>query len=957
MTQLNQLTRLIEQEDAKALVPFLKSLESSEREHLKPFVKKLYKKYSEPLSASLTQRRILDMAALVCYTFSEFRNMVPRELIFNPQLEEVLEWRCPKWLDQYFTVQDPKGLDYEKMMRFAQKGWLQPNEALIASLMTGYALDLSDGNIFVFSAIDFTQFPETLQTHIWYIFYYETSVHQTDSSLEYREEQMKLIGMTWKQALCHYSEQGVLDRQRLLQESLLVTTRNFNKNLTNWFIDLFLYLKPSQKELLSLQPALNQVFQSPHSKPIKTVFDIFKNLLEEKDFQLEAFLEQVPFLIASDIKVRVSSTLTLLEKLIKKYPDQASEICMFVAPVFIHPDKTLQNKAVKFILKHGNPGEERLQQNLMQYYDTLLSSSKENLQAYMPEEMSEIMSVTMGEPEMFESLTLLTEANEIQPPGTFDDLLFLASQSMEGKEVEHFDQLLSALIRLQTNITEETANKFEPVLQQAYKIVLNGFRSPKGHLDELVAHFWVDFGQYLIEKYPEGTQPLLKLHKRYQKKDEQNIKEWKYLYAKLKSTKQLDESYSPCLNIIQYKLLLVFEKLKTGDTLPILSTPTHSPAWLSPVALVQRLAKYQEAQIPPNGIDLQLAISRVVFEQQEEALQLAQEKLNGEELSLIRFLLNSKESPKEPFTQTSAWMMAGVRKEPETVFKEFDDFLEQQTPRSLFTGNFPWEIRSEKNRYSSYGPTDIQYIHLDLKCIHQDVHRWREETDIKFDNFVLQRPEKGFLLSNLYVGNEYVNDISRLFSLVPFTWQAYMIELLPKNLKYSSFVGEDAKKCTQKVLETLLMYPGEFNPVSNLYVAASMLCSDKTAKSLAAEVWIQSVREQKIQSEELGTTLGQLIKKEYGPLKRFTDLLSGSLYQVSSLHNQALEKLLIAFLLELPEEPVKGLKKLLEQFVELVVTNQLTMNRPELVQKLQQWKQTHNLKKVILSLEKLCSGK
>ena len=70
------------------------------------------------------------------------------------------------------------------------------------------------------------------------------------------------------------------------------------------------------------------------------------------------------------------------------------------------------------------------------------------------------------------------------------------------------------------------------------------------------------------------------------------------------------------------------------------------------------------------------------------------------------------------------------------------------------------------------------------------------------------------------------------------------------------------------------------------------------------------------------------------------------------LNNRELELLLTSLIAELPEQPVKELKKLLEIYSELLSVNNSRVTDERILQLLEIWKNTANLKKVIVSINR-----
>jgi hypothetical protein len=75
-----------------------------------------------------------------------------------------------------------------------------------------------------------------------------------------------------------------------------------------------------------------------------------------------------------------------------------------------------------------------------------------------------------------------------------------------------------------------------------------------------------------------------------------------------------------------------------------------------------------------------------------------------------------------------------------------------------------------------------------------------------------------------------------------------------------------------------------------------------------------------------------------------------SLFRISTHHNQMLQVVIENILVQLPDTPVKGLKKLLEILVELVAANKLPLEVEGAKEKLAVWKQVEGLKKIIEGL-------
>ena len=155
----------------------------------------------------------------------------------------------------------------------------------------------------------------------------------------------------------------------------------------------------------------------------------------------------------------------------------------------------------------------------------------------------------------------------------------------------------------------------------------------------------------------------------------------------------------------QRNLLYPFQKLwidvicriKGGNTLPLLSAPTHTPAYIQATELIQRLAAYQQAGTKPNTWDFQLAIARCAMEDKEEAIATARQLLKDEYLHLFLFLLDEDTHPEPPYNYQPVWITAGLVKSPETEFKAFKSFSCNILSHNYLSGRLQME-RTETER-------------------------------------------------------------------------------------------------------------------------------------------------------------------------------------------------------------------------------------------------------------------
>ena len=168
--------------------------------------------------------------------------------------------------------------------------------------------------------------------------------------------------------------------------------------------------------------------------------------------------------------------------------------------------------------------------------------------------------------------------------------------------------------------------------------------------------------------------------------------------------------------------------------------------------------------------------------------------------------------------------------------------------------------------------------------------------------------------------NAECNDVARLLSLSPNNPQVVLTQIAKTCFQHPNFYSEGKKKMVIKAGGTLLESWSGGGEMAHLFLAASLTCSDKTARAQAAEIWVKGVEKQTLNSKLLGQALGKMETIEFFPLKRLTDIIQEFMFKISKKHDQALAEMIAAMVQYLPATPLRNTKKLLEIYREVLTT-------------------------------------
>lgn len=968
--------------EEKILMPFIKrllELPMKERRKLLPVIKDLQwikSRFAGCLSETHckpAQARFLSAVQFVCGNKREID--MAYDMKFD-MLCKLLPLYCPVWLTDF--INDDKtwygfDLNYEELMQLMDMGYLKElHSGRIAKVLpwvTRIRSKKPQGDD-TFNSDFLLKRDITLKEHIWALFEHESGIgYQDDCAKAAYKKGITARDESISIALYRFSLDGHVDRNRLLKATLATFHRNFKKDMTGWFAGFFETLQPTTEELLSLQEEMMQVFTSSYTKPINVMLQQFKKIATEDGFCYQEFVERVTTLFFSSPKNSLLTIHAIFEKIAAQHPEMKEACCIALCQLFLKKDESLQKKAAGFISKYGDASSSVLQDTLQSYQPEMFQSVQAiittfnaqstnkpnntktanagaaNLETVNAETTNTAPNTTTadypssdslsGEPSM-EALRICREDNRISFPANKEDFLFQLSRLFDMEDSWEIDTTIAAIITFHPQLDEEDFSRMAPIFQRATNAVINSWIA----YEDLLATFLLEYQRLWAQKDTSKTGVLRNMFTRLEERlkgidsnrgayDERAFKrlaDWKPGY-----------SDATCFTPIQKLWLNVIRRIKSGSTLPLLSTPTHTPAYIQATELVQRLAAYQAADAKPCTWDFQLAIARCAMEDKEEAIITARQVLKNEYLHLFLFLLDENAMPEPPYTHQPAWVTAGLVKSPETEFEDFKSFSCSTLPHNYLSGDYEWkELKPKDKPYE----TDRRLLQLEF-------YKWHEYTE---------RNSHQLWQEHLILNSKYNIDDSRymepLLCCFPNRPEPLIAQIISCYLSFGT-PQEDSKRSIAHALRMLLSFHCPLREMSLLLLGGSLLFVDKTVRSYAAELWIEGLTAGRINNRRTGEILARLISMELAPLKRFTTQVYESMYKRSTFHNHQLEELLTVLICGLPDKPVTGLKQLLELHLELLSNNHSRITDEQLRQRLQEWTASSNLKKVITSLNNL----
>ncbi|MCU0385010.1 MAG: DUF6493 family protein [Flavihumibacter sp.] len=250
----------------------------------------------------------------------------------------------------------------------------------------------------------------------------------------------------------------------------------------------------------------------------------------------------------------------------------------------------------------------------------------------------------------------------------------------------------------------------------------------------------------------------------------------------------------------------------------------------------------------------------------------------------------------------------------------------------FFTGQYAWQTVKEDYEYEDSDWSSGKRVKVIVKATRKQIRldfpkraAPKEESNFKKILSLFkggkEKPDglPPLLVEYMKIGQTFLSredyDMRRMHGLIPAYPEPLMSVILHQCLKENQFTSETDKRAVIALLQAYYESPVRLGEMGHLFLSASLLCSDKTAAAYAAEIWIRD--HARLNNKMPGEMLGKHQRIEFAPMKRFTDLVVGKMMSVSASSNAALQVLLHSMIEQLPEEPLRGQKKLLEIRAEL----------------------------------------
>ena len=613
----------------------------------------------------------------------------------------------------------------------------------------------------------------------------------------------------WKELYSILQAKGYFADRSIVSSHIEALLNPYKKNVLDFYCRIIETFEPTRQELLSHQSTFFALLSSDKTSVVNFVMKLIKEISSEKGFDFQSFADNFALCFTTQ-KIAKSQLigLDILAKHYKKQPPINIEYREQLAVLFTVPDVKLQEKVANLLFTYFN--QEGLPEVIAPYQDYLKGKAQDLLATLSPSENSENSENSQT---ACVAHTSHTPSPEIAPtPHTWDDLLFLIGDCIRERSPLALDLFFEGLNQLQAQIPKNFSQQISPYQKQL------------------------------------GDQPFE--FTTYRKCMRWVIDVWEG-----KATLSDDifgrKLYNP-VPFLRDKTKRLLLKLKQGNSLPFVSTPTHTPFYIDAQTYLERIIQYEKAGKTPMLEDVIVGLNRLLpTEVTEEQKQLAL-SLTGEYATALQYYFEVNKQIDVTDATRVLWGQVLRLKDVDGVFSELE--IPQKT-------NLQGLVRPFYLKYE-VKPTKINGVERN-KIILEDNWDKTYATYVYYNEFGANY----YNVSPMSKGKD--EDIDYQLSVNPRYIDGWLCKYL---LTYAQGVDGESLTEATRVMSLLLQHNLPIYHSGWLMVATCLLAERKDLRDLATEYILLALQRGEALTY-LAETIATFLAHKYAPIARFIEFL------------------------------------------------------------------------------------
>lgn len=347
---------------------------------------------------------------------------------------------------------------------------------LVDDLAEKGLVSLPESNSYVAGLISVTSWPnknssglhQTLLTRpnfctrdVWLLFKWDGTA---ECCLAGADKYLTNASESWESVLVALAEQGHIERARLLDESLMALTRDFNQFRAGWFSRFHKALAPNAAEKAARSAMyiklLNSAVGSTVSFAISNLLDIEKS----HPWRFEDLEQHLIHPLSSKAKQAVIAALQLLENCAQREPQARTSICILACTALASEQAEVQSRALKLLAKFGSPDSRELAETFACYESGVVASVRKTIPTWLQTQNQSRMQTELQ--------SLADDDSKLIPISDFDELILKAASVLEHpNNYCDYELVLDGILRFCSREPNDFQLRTSALLQRARKLL------------------------------------------------------------------------------------------------------------------------------------------------------------------------------------------------------------------------------------------------------------------------------------------------------------------------------------------------------------------------------------------------------------------------------------------------------------------------------------------------------
>jgi hypothetical protein len=435
--------------------------------------------------------------------------------------------------------------------------------------------------------------------------------------------------LSWSVALRRLADEGVIDRQRLIDATLDALARGYSAFRAGWFVRFHDELDPTDDERRARLANYLDLVGSPTAQVQSFAVKAVAALERAEPLPEARLIRALRPAVLNPAKSTASHALRLVDAAAARADDEASLAALVAAEALLHEAPDVQARALTIVEQHADAdaADPELATALASAAPVVAPSLRSRLAtlsgqgAVSQPDFAAPLAASREWPDSILDATVLEVVQPIVPIETTDELAIAVARALEHpEEIDNVERAIDGISRLCRVSHAEAAGIWAPMRKRSDRHLRehNAFNG-----EGLAADFAGLVAAWLDRKQPPRTDPPLTV-----------------------------------MGFLSVRMHALAQRAAGGVERVLLSAPTHSEGWIDPGVLVARLAGESE---PVDRADLVLALLRLAPDRRESALTAAT-NLAGESGAAVRFALGSDRE--KPGSARELWVAAARARYP-----------------------------------------------------------------------------------------------------------------------------------------------------------------------------------------------------------------------------------------------------------------------------------------------------